>query len=112
MGIGAHTPSMSAAAFPATTDTIVVRRAVRADSTDLERLSVLDSARPLTGAILIAESDGVLRAALSLDDGRLVADPFTATAPHTALLRTHAATLRVHRRAGAPFLRLRRTSLA
>jgi hypothetical protein len=102
---------MSAASI-STTDTIVVRRAVKADSTDLERLAVLDSARPLTGATLVAESDGVLRAALSLDDGRTIADPFIATQAHVALLRTHAATLRVRRRAGASFLRFRRTSLA
>ena len=87
--------------MPATaTDTIVIRRAVKADGPDLERLAALDSARPLTGAVLVAESDGVLQAARGLDDARTIADPFTPTAAHVALLRTHAASLDTPRRAG------------
>jgi hypothetical protein len=54
----------------------------------------MDSALPLRGAVLVAESGGVLRAALSLDDDRAVADPFVPTAGHVALLRTRASLLR------------------
>ena len=43
-------------------------------------LAMLDSARPLAGAVLVAESDGLVLAAISLKDGRVVADPFFPTA--------------------------------
>lgn len=98
MATGCHSLSMAATMNPTTTtDTIVVRRAVRADDADLARLAALDSALPLNGPIVLAESDGVPLAALDLDAGRVVADPFTATSAHVALLRTHACSLRVRR---------------
>ena len=70
--------------------TIVIRRAVTGDIAGLARLATLDSARPLTGEILVAEHDGGARAALSLHDGRAIADPFLPTAGDVALLRTRA----------------------
>jgi hypothetical protein len=70
---------------------IMIRPAYADDHGELARLAALDSAdivppRPL----LIAEVDGVLRVALSLRDGSVIADPFFATAEITALLRAHA----------------------
>ena len=73
--------------------TIVIRRAVTGDIAGLARLATLDSARPLTGEILVAEHDGQPRAALSLLDGRAIADPFLPTAGDVALLRTRAGLL-------------------
>jgi hypothetical protein len=58
---------------------ISVRVADSQDRRDLDRLAALDSADPLTGRILTGRVDGELRAALSLDDGRAIANPFIAT---------------------------------
>ncbi|MDP9344229.1 MAG: hypothetical protein M3P44_00630 [Actinomycetota bacterium] len=71
--------------------TIIIRRAVTGDIAGLARLAALDSARPLAGEVLLAEHDGQTRAALSLRDGRTIADPFLPTAADVALLRTRAA---------------------
>ena len=57
------------------------------DTPELERLAALDSADPLTGEILLGRVDGRLRAALSLSDGRVVADPFSRSAGVVKLLR-------------------------
>ena len=75
-------------------DPVIIRIASSADDPALARLAAMDSALPLRGAVLVAESGGVLRAALSLDDDRAVADPFVPTAGHVALLRTRASLLR------------------
>lgn len=53
----------------------------------LERLAQLDSARGLTGRVLIAEADGVAIAAISLETGAVVADPFEPTAYAVRVLR-------------------------
>ena len=83
----------------------VLLRAARPEDADhLDRLARLDSSRPLTGPVLVAEQDGVMRVALSLSTGRAVADPFAPTQDLVALLREHAQ----HRTAPAPALRGRR----
>jgi hypothetical protein len=69
---------------------ITVREATPADDASLERLAQLDSARPLTAPVLLAEVAGEVRAAVSMLDGRTVADPFTASAKLTAMLRMRA----------------------
>ena len=48
---------------------------------------MLDGQRMPRGTVLVAESDGVLRAAYSIEEDRAVADPFHPTAGHVALLR-------------------------
>jgi hypothetical protein len=70
---------------------VVLRAAGPGDAAALERLAWLDSRRPLVGPVLVAEEDGVLRAALSVETGAVVADPFAVTAHLVALLRRHAA---------------------
>jgi hypothetical protein len=55
---------------------LVLRPATSVDSPDLERLAALDSARPLDGEVMLAYAGGEVRAALSLETGRSVADPF------------------------------------
>ena len=72
------------------TGAIVIRHATDADIGTLADLAILDSREPLTGPALIAEVDGVVRAALDLHDGSVAADPFAATAELVELLRLHA----------------------
>jgi len=79
-------------------DTSVIRLATKADADDLRRLATLDSARPLTGRILIGEIDGVPAAARSLETGRTIADPFLPTARLSTYLRLRAAGLEAARR--------------
>jgi hypothetical protein len=76
------------------TDTIVIRRAVAADLDALRHLAALDSARALLGDVLVAESNGIVRAAYSVDEQRAIADPFVPTAALVTLLETRAAPLR------------------
>jgi len=71
-------------------DAITIRRAVLADDPQLRRLALLDSARALSGTVLVAESDGALRAAWSVEERRAIADPFEPTADRVALLRARA----------------------
>jgi hypothetical protein len=68
--------------------TVVIRAARGSDGRVLEDLARLDSQRPLTGDVLIAEQDGVVVAALAGD--RTIADPFRPTADLVALLRLRA----------------------
>ncbi|MBI5105497.1 MAG: hypothetical protein HZB46_11055 [Solirubrobacterales bacterium] len=75
-------------------DAVTIRRAFPEDAPALARLASLDSARrPLDGAMLLAERDGRVLAAISLADGRHVADPFAATADLVSLLRMRAAAM-------------------
>src|SRR4051812_31551708 len=69
---------------------VVLRAATADDAAGLARVARLDSRRPLTGDVLVAEEDGVLRAALSLRTGAVAADPFVPTDHLVALLRRHA----------------------
>jgi hypothetical protein len=71
-------------------EAIVIRHASAADARTLLDLAMLDDRAPLTGPALIAEVDGVPRAALDLHDGSVAADPFVRTAELVALLRLHA----------------------
>lgn len=66
---------------------MVLRAARPTDETVLRRLAALDSTRPLRGRALVAEVDGEPVAAISLADGRVVADPFRRTADVVELLR-------------------------
>ena len=77
--------------FPA--DAYIIRPATDADAPALRRLAALDSARPLTGRVLIGELDGAPAAALSLKTGAAIADPFQPTAALRAYLRMRAAAI-------------------
>ena len=70
---------------------LTVRPARDADFGALRRLEALDSARsPLARPVLLAETAGRAVAAVSIADGRAVADPFARTADAVALLRLRA----------------------
>lgn len=73
------------------TSSISLRPARPDDDALLARLSELDSAaRPVERPALLALRDGLAVAAISLRDGRVVADPFEPTRDVVALLATHA----------------------
>lgn len=70
---------------------ITIRIATADDELELVRLAALDSAETLPASpVLLGEVDGKLRAALSLSDGVVIADPFHLTGDLVGLLRTHA----------------------
>jgi hypothetical protein len=79
-------------------------RVAGADDADLvRRLAALDDAPALEGRVLLALIDGEAVAALSLRDGRVVANPFVLTRDAVALLR-----LRAEHLSGAGKRRFRR----
>jgi hypothetical protein len=71
----------------------IIRVAGDDDAHTLRRLAELDSRPALGGRVLIAEDDGVAVAALSIDEGRTIADPFHRTGVPLALLRMRASAL-------------------
>ena len=73
---------------------IVIRPDRPADARALAGLAALDSAIVPAGPMLVAEVAGELRAAISLTDGRTIADPFHRTASLVALLAMRAGQLR------------------
>jgi len=78
--------------FSATT--YIIRIATAEDEAALGRLADIDSQDPLTaGPYLLGEVDGRPQAALSLTDGRVVANPFVPTAQLLAHLRMRAGAL-------------------
>jgi hypothetical protein len=96
---------------------LTIRMAVSSDAPALSRLAQLDSAPPPEPVpMLVAEVSGELRAALPLDGGRAIADPFQRTAELVAMLLERARPLEpsAPRRAARRrrLLRVRRPSLA
>jgi len=79
------------------TSPLVLRPSAAADAAALERLAALDSALPLTGEVMLAHAGGDVRAALSLETGRAIADPFYPSAELVQLLRAAAGTNRSRR---------------
>lgn len=73
--------------------TVTIRHAFPDDGLAVLRLAVLDSSEPPSQPLLVAEVDGELRAALSLRDGGVIADPFRRTDALVDLLRARAAQL-------------------
>jgi hypothetical protein len=74
-----------------TDKTLTIRRADAADAGALVRLAALDSASPPTGAALLAEVGDEVWAALELDSGAAIADPFRPSGDLVDLLRLRAA---------------------
>jgi len=74
--------------LPSIDPTVVIRAARGSDGTALENLARMDSQRPLTGNVIVAEQDGVVVAAIGGE--RTIADPFRPTSDLVALLRLHA----------------------
>ena len=79
-------------------NTYVIRRATDDDERALRALAQLDSQRPLSEPALIGEIDGCPAAAISLVDGRVIADPFQFTVQLRQVLRIRAAAMHAHSR--------------
>lgn len=95
---------------------LTVRPARRSDDAELARLASLDSSRPLAGGqVLVAQTGGQIVAAVSMHDGRAIADPFVPSADAVEILRLHAAASRPARarvrRPWAPRFALRPASV-
>ena len=69
---------------------LTIRSAGPADENALADLAGLDSSRPLHGDVLVAESDDGPVAALELESGRAVGDPFRHSDQVVGLLRMRA----------------------
>ena len=94
-----------------------IRAATDADAASLLRLARLDSqGRPPAGTIIVAEDGGEIVAAMAVDDGATIADPFRSTAPVVAMLRLRAEQINARgprsRRRTLPSLRRLRANAA
>ncbi len=69
---------------------VTLRQYSAEDHGPLARLAALDSSKPPPQPVVVAEVGGELRAALSLSDGSLVADPFHLTQGVAELLGAYA----------------------
>ena len=69
---------------------VTVRPATAADETAIRHVAALDSTRPPRGTVLVATDHAGVVAALGVEDGKVVADPFARTADVVALLRERA----------------------
>ena len=72
---------------------LTIRLATTSDEFAVRRLAALDSASPPTGDVLLAEMGNELWAALSVDTGTAIADPFRPSADLVDLLRFRAGRL-------------------
>jgi hypothetical protein len=83
-------------------NTYVIRPATDDDQPALRALAELDSQHQLYGPALVGEIDGRPAAAISLEDRRVIADPFLFTVQLRQVLRMRAAAL--HAREQTPSL--------
>jgi hypothetical protein len=96
-----------------TDSSIFAIRVAGADDDDvLRQISQLDSARPLQRPAAMAVVDGRPVAAMSLDDGRVVADPFIPTQHAVELLRARVGSASARRRRRRALPRIPRLRLA
>jgi hypothetical protein len=70
----------------ASRERLVLRRSASWDAAALTRLAQLDGAPSPTGPMLVAELSGEIVAAVPIDGGRAIADPFRPTAALVELL--------------------------
>ena len=73
-----------------TNTALTIRRATPSDAFSLRRLAAMDSSSPPTGDVLLAEMGNELWAAVSIDTGASVADPFRPSGDLVELLRFRA----------------------
>ena len=72
---------------------LTIRRATAEDTLAVRRLAALDSAFPPTGEVLLGEMGDELWAAVSLETGATIADPFRPSGDVAELLRFRAGRL-------------------
>ena len=91
---------------------VTVRVSRASDARALARLAVIDSAELIEGSALLAELDGRLVAAVPLDGGPAIADPFVRTAALVEMLEFRARQLQRAEAAKVVQLPRRRRSTA
>lgn len=79
---------------------ITIRLLGETDAERIAQLAQLDSSQPPAGELLGIEVEGRLLAAVSVEGGELIADPFARSEEFRALLALRAEQLRRHRRDG------------
>lgn len=70
--------------------TVALRLAENDEAAVVRRLAALDDQPALEGTVLLALLDGEVEAAMSLDDRRIIANPFVETRGLVQLLRLRA----------------------
>jgi hypothetical protein len=85
---------LSASPALPTTPILAIRLATIDDIADVVRLARLDQRPAPSGRVLLGIVDGHVKAAVAVDSGYAVADPFAPTADVVALLRLRASRLR------------------
>ena len=89
-------------------NTYTIRLATADDDAALRRLADIDSQASLTtGPVLVGELDGKPEAAISLVDGRVIANPFVPTAQLLAHVRMRAGALAAYQRTPSLSARIR-----
>lgn len=73
---------------------IAIYMATDRDATEVRRLAALDSAPVPRGRVLLGVVDGMVHAAIDIDNGAVIADPFRLTADLVALLKMRASRIR------------------
>lgn len=80
-------------------DSVAIRMARPGDEQAIVRLAALDGRRAPEGRVLVAEADSEIIAALPVDGGAAVSDPFRWTGDVIALMEVRAAQLAAPHRA-------------
>jgi hypothetical protein len=88
--IAFHAASQAASTAATSHEDVVLRRSTSHDAAALARLAQLDGAPRPVGAVLVAELEGEIVAAVPVEGGRAIADPFRPTAELVELLNTRA----------------------
>ena len=73
---------------------VTIRWAAESDGPALTRLAGLDSKRLPSGALLVADVNGEIWAAVAVENGSAIADPFRRSGDLVRLLTTRACQLR------------------
>lgn len=93
-------------------DSVAVRLAGPEDEGAIRRIASLDARKAPEGRVLVAEADGEIIAALAIDGGHAVADPFRWTSDVVALMEMRAEQLAAADQAAVPAIgRAVRTAL-
>jgi hypothetical protein len=101
--VARHAPATPDLPAEPVTIPLTLRFAFPDDADAVARLAALDSSDPPPAPLLLAEVGGEPQAALSLANGRVIADPFRSTPALVELLRARARQLSP----GSPSRRLR-----
>jgi hypothetical protein len=87
-----------------TDTTLTIRQADAHDGYAIHRLAAMDSAHAPSGEVIVAEVGGELWAAVEVDTGAAIADPFRPSGELVDLLRFHAEGERRERQTRRPRL--------